>query len=75
MVKNGLFLRLGHGSIDCHGFFILNQCKSESKRYIAKVHSLLRYAAASSIFSINIPYPRVGSFTNTWVTAPTSFPS
>ena len=29
----------------------------------------------SSIFSINIPYPRVGSFTSTWVTAPTSFPS
>ena len=28
-----------------------------------------------SIFSINIPYPLVGSFTRTCVTAPTSFPS
>ena len=28
------------------------------------------YPAASSIFSIKIPYPRVGSFTRTWVTAP-----
>ena len=32
------------------------------------------YAAASNIFSIKIPYPVVGSFTSTWVTAPTSFP-
>ena len=31
--------------------------------------------AASSIFSIKIPYPRVGSLTSTWVTAPTSLPS
>ena len=30
--------------------------------------------AALSIFSINIPYPVVGSFTITWVTAPTSLP-
>ena len=29
---------------------------------------------AFNMFSINIPYPRVGSFTNTWVTAPTSLP-
>ena len=33
------------------------------------------YAAASSIFSINIPQPVVGSLTRTCVTAPTSFPS
>ena len=33
------------------------------------------YDAASSIFSIKIPYPLVGSFTSTCVTAPTSFPS
>ena len=33
------------------------------------------YAAAFNIFSIKIPYPIVGSFTNTWVTAPTIFPS
>ena len=33
------------------------------------------YAAASSIFSMKIPYPVVGSLTRTWVTAPTSFPS
>ena len=32
-------------------------------------------SAAESIFSINIPYPVVGSFTITWVTEPTSFPS
>ena len=32
------------------------------------------YAAASSIFSIKIPYPRVGSFTSTCVTAPISLP-
>ena len=32
-------------------------------------------SVSESIFSINIPYPRVGSLTNTWVTAPTSFPS
>jgi len=31
-------------------------------------------SAAFNIFSINIPYPLVGSFTSTWVTAPTSFP-
>ena len=34
----------------------------------------LIYAAASNIFSIKIPYPVVGSFTKTCVTAPTSFP-
>ena len=28
--------------------------------------------AASTIFSIKIPYPLVGSFTKTWVTAPIS---
>jgi len=33
------------------------------------------YAAASSIFSMKIPYPVVGSLTRTWVTAPTSLPS
>ena len=32
------------------------------------------FHAASSIFSIKIPYPIVGSFTKTCVTAPTSFP-
>ena len=33
------------------------------------------HPAASSIFSIKIPYPEVGSFTKTWVTAPMSLPS
>ena len=33
-----------------------------------------RYAAASNIFSIKIPYPVEGSLTRTWVMAPTSFP-
>ena len=32
------------------------------------------YPAASSIFSMKIPYPLVGSFTSTCVTAPTIFP-
>ena len=32
------------------------------------------YAAAANMFSMNIPYPVVGSFTRTWVTAPTSLP-
>ena len=32
----------------------------------------LNYAAASNIFSIKMPYPVVGSFTRTWVTAPTN---
>ena len=32
-------------------------------------------SAAESIFSMKIPYPAVGSFTITRVTAPTSFPS
>ena len=43
-----------------------------------KRHTLcafLLYAAASNIFSIKMPYPVVGSFTRTWVTAPTSLPS
>lgn len=34
-----------------------------------------RYFIASSIFSMKIPYPRVGSDIRTCVTAPTSFPS
>ena len=33
------------------------------------------YAAASSMFSIKMPYPVVGSLTRTGVTAPTNFPS
>ena len=33
------------------------------------------HPAAASIFSMKMPYPLVGSFTRTWVTAPTSFPS
>ena len=33
------------------------------------------YAAASSMFSMKMPYPVVGSLTRTWVTAPTSLPS
>ena len=44
------------------------------KNAIGKIALALFYPAASSIFSINIPYPRVGSFTRTCVTAPTSRP-
>ena len=36
--------------------------------------NILCPAQCSSIFSINIPYPRVGSFTSTWITAPKIFP-
>ncbi len=32
------------------------------------------FSASLSIFSIKIPYPLVGSFTKTCVTAPTNFP-
>ncbi len=32
------------------------------------------YATASNIFSIKIPYPAVGLFTKTWVTAPMILP-
>lgn len=32
------------------------------------------FYAVSSIFSANIAYPRVGSSSKTWVTAPISFP-
>jgi len=32
------------------------------------------FSAAFSIFSINMPYPVVGSLTRTWVSAPTSLP-
>ena len=34
----------------------------------------LIFSASESIFSINMPYPRVGSFTKTCVTAPMSLP-
>ena len=36
--------------------------------------ALLLHAAASSMFSMKMPYPVVGSLTRTCVTAPTSFP-
>jgi len=32
------------------------------------------FSASANIFSINMPYPLVGSFTNTWVTAPIILP-
>ena len=34
-----------------------------------------KLCAARSIFSARMPYPRVESFTRTWVTAPTRRPS
>ena len=49
------------------------------KLYLSCVHySPWRLSVPShsaSIFSINIPYPLVGSSTNTWVTAPMILPS
>lgn len=55
-------------------FFIISQVK-EIARKMAVDDRHCSYDAVSSMFSINIPYPFVGSFTSTWVTAPTSFPS
>ena len=46
---------------------------SQGKRRSAD--RLFPYEAASSIFSMEMPYPLVGSFTSTCVTAPTSLPS
>ena len=34
----------------------------------------LIFSASTNIFSLKIPYPLVGLFTNTCVAAPTSFP-
>lgn len=42
--------------------------------FIDEHFSYLIFSASASIFSINIPYPLVGSFTKTWVTAPMSLP-
>jgi len=50
--------------------FIKNSEKRQGHFYPCQII----YPAASSIFSIKIPYPRVGSFTKTWVTAPTIRP-
>ena len=44
------------------------------KKAGAKRPCQIVYPAASNIFSINIPYPLVGSLTRTCVTAPTNFP-
>lgn len=56
--------------------------KRDTSRRISKIAEFTvsdgiskSYCSASSISSIKIPYPRVGSFTKTWVTAPTSLPS
>ena len=73
-------LRLpGKRRVGFHGRRILRQGHGEPNRHLLKIHGDLSfplpYAAASSIFSIKIPYPVVGSFTSTWVTAPTSLPS
>ena len=50
------------------------QINKKQGNYVFGV-ALFFHRAASSIFSIKIPYPLVGSFTRTWVTAPTSLPS
>lgn len=43
--------------------------------YLIDEHLIyLIFSSSASIFSMNIPYPLVGSFTNTWVTAPTILP-
>lgn len=52
---------------------IINQHKKMVKSSIP-LHLTIFCYSAFSIFSIAIPYPLVGSFRKTWVTAPTSLP-
>ncbi len=51
-----------------------NLSQSDTKIVNCQFSIVHSYAAASSIFSIKMPYPIVGSLTRTCVTAPTSFP-
>lgn len=54
----------GHPTVGRPGSIFLTGAKWKS-----------RYSAAFSIVSRKIPYPLVGSFNKTWVTAPTNRPS
>ena len=63
-----LFLHIRNLKLRSH--FINDHNKKTGANPLSFTHP-----AASSIFSIKIPYPLVGSFTSTWVTAPTSLPS
>lgn len=61
--------------IDLYGHFgiqsSLYKLKTPQKKS-ATTGTLLSSYVASSISSANTPYPRLGSLTNTWVTAPIS---
>ena len=62
----------------CLAFAKLDTRKKEaltSKLAAPLYYSCPAWTQCSSMFSINIPYPLVGSLTKTWVTAPTNFPS
>ena len=64
------------------GAYFVTICTQDRKKILSKISvgtpregCPYVYAAASNIFSMKMPYPVVGSFTKTWVTAPTSLPS
>ena len=58
------FRRIGHSQKGC-----------SSKLASHPFYSCPAQPQCSNIFSIKIPYPLLASCTNTWVTAPASFPS
>ena len=58
-----------------YNFFLLPQPRPLIQKGGRALPHPQGHDAASSIFSMKMPYPRVGSLTRTWVTAPTSFPS
>ena len=62
---NLLLLILCHCAISIPCSRIHNQRHSKADRNIIEIHNMPPYPAASSIFSIKIPYPVVGSFTST----------
>ena len=53
---------------------LISECKCRQHNEKLTVLPAYDYFAASNIFSMKIPYPLVGSFTKTWVTAPTIRP-
>ena len=87
-IQKDLLLRISHGTVRVQRRRVHGQRHAKSDGYLVKIHRSTSviincaavsrthsYDAASSMLSIKIPYPLVGSFTRTWVTAPTSFPS
>lgn len=62
-----------HSTKSCKRFPLL--CKVNQLSTYAAADSVLTESAVFSMFSAKIAKPFVGSLTNTWVTAPTNFPS